>query len=138
MANEQYVNYKNLLLGAGVHTLIDFDAPDDVDFYLLDAADYTVNLATHQDAADIPGGARTAIQAAAGLVVANGAVDLDDLTFVAVTGDQSEAIVVAKHTGTEANDTLFLYLDTFAAGMPVTPNGGDIDLVFDPAGLCGF
>jgi hypothetical protein len=118
MANELYVNYKN--------------------FILVDAADYTVNLATHQDRADVAGGARTATEAAVGLVVANGAVDLDDLTFPTVSGDQSEGIVVVKNTGVEANDTLFMYLDTFNAGMPVTPNGGDIDLIFDPAGLCGL
>lgn len=102
---------------------------DDIRCILIDTADYTVDLALHQDLADIPGAARVATMGAS---LANkstpdndGACDADNVTFTSVTGDESEALVIYKHTGTEATSTLIAYIDS-ATGLPVTPNGGDI------------
>lgn len=137
MANGLYVNYKNLLLGNGTHAIPDWDT-DTIKLILTDSADYTVNLATHQDLADVAAGARVAVATIASPTVSAGAVDAADVTLTAVTGDQSEAIIYYKHTGTESNSALIAYLDTFSAGMPVTPNGGDIVVVFNASGILGF
>lgn len=137
MANALFVNYKNLLLGNGTHAIPDWDT-DTIKLILIDSADYTVNLASHQDLADVAAGARVAVATIATPTVSAGAVDAPDVTLTAVTGDQSEAMIYYKHTGTESNSALMVYLDTFPAGMPVTPNGGDIVLVFNASGLLAF
>lgn len=109
---------------------IDWDA-DVIKAVLIDAADYTVNLATHQFLNDIPGAARVAVSAPlTGKTVANGVADADDFTFPAVSGDPAEALVVFQDTGVEGTSRLIAYIDT-ATGLPVTPNGGNINVAWD-------
>lgn len=109
---------------------IDWDT-DDIRVILVDTADYTVNLATHDNLDDIPAAARVATSGAlTGKTVAAGVADADDVTFSSVTGDPSEALVIYKHTGTESTSRLIGYIDS-ATGLPVTPNGGDITVQWD-------
>jgi len=104
---------------------------DDIRIILVDAADYTVNLATHDFLDDVGVAARVAVSSAlASKTSTNGVADAADVTFPLVTGDQSEAIVIYKHTGTESTSNLIAYIDT-ATGLPVTPNGGDITVQWD-------
>jgi len=111
---------------------IDWDT-DDIRCILVDTADYTVDLANHDNLDDIPAGARVATSGAlTGKTVAAGVADAADVTFSAVTGDPSEALVIYKHTGTESTSRLIAYIDD-ATGLPVTPNGGDITVQWDSA-----
>jgi len=128
MANELYDKGREGFLDGS----IDWDT-DDIRCILVDTADYTVDLAAHDNLDDIPAGARVATSGAlTGKTVAAGVADADDVTFSAVTGDQSEALVIYKHTGTESTSRLIAYIDD-ATGLPVTPNGGDITVQFDSA-----
>jgi hypothetical protein len=109
---------------------IDWDT-DDIRVILIDTNDYTVDLASHDNLDDIPSAARVAVSGAlTGKTVTNGIADADDVTFSAVTGDQCEAIVLYKHTGVETTSRLIAYIDS-ATGLPVTPNGGDIEVQWD-------
>lgn len=109
---------------------IDWDG-NTIKAVLLDSADYTVNLATHDNLDDIPSAARVATSGAlASKTVTAGVADAADLTLTAVTGDPSEAIALYKDTGTESTSRLIGYIDT-ATGLPVTPNGGDITVAWD-------
>jgi len=109
---------------------IDWDT-DDIRVILIDTADYTVDLATHDNLDDIPGAARVAVSGSlTGKTVADGVADAADVVLSAVTGDQSEALVIYKHTGVESTSRLIAYIDT-ATGLPVTPNGGDITIAWD-------
>jgi len=109
---------------------IDWDT-DDIRVILIDAADYTVDLAVHDNLDDIPGAARVAVSGAlTGKTVTDGVADAADVTFSAVSGDVSEALVIYKHTGTESTSRLIAYIDS-ATGLPVTPNGGDITVQWD-------
>jgi hypothetical protein len=47
-----------------------------------------------------------------------------------VSGASVEAIAIYQDTGNEATSRLIAYIDT-ATGLPVTPNGGDINLNWD-------
>lgn len=110
---------------------IDWDT-DDVRAILVDTGAYTVNLTTHDFLDDVPGGARIAVSAAlAGKTVTSGVADANDVTFTAVTGASIEAIVIYKHTGTDATSRLIAYIDSASSGLPVTPNGGDITIQWD-------
>jgi len=109
---------------------IDWDT-NDVRAILVDTGAYTVNLATHQFLSDVAAGARIAVSGAlAGKSVTSGVADATDVTFTAVSGATVEAIVIYQHTGVEATSRLIAYIDT-ATGLPVTPNGGDINVVWD-------
>jgi len=109
---------------------IDWDT-DDIRCILVDTADYTVDLATHDNLDDVPGDARVATSGAlTSKTVTDGVADAADVTLSSVTGDTCEAIVIYKHTGTESTSRLIAYIDS-ATGLPVTPNGGDITIQWD-------
>lgn len=125
MANSIYPKFKQALLNKEC----DLDT-DTVVAYLVDLADYTYNAAD-EVLADLPVGARVAVTAALGSpTIALGVFDTANSTWTAVTGDQSEAVVLYDST----SDNLVAYYDTGITGMPVTPNGGDITLTVNGSG----
>lgn len=108
---------------------------DNIKTVLVDTATYTVDLANHQFLSDIPAGERVATSAnLTAKTTTAGTADAADVTFASVTGDQSEALVVYQDTGVEGTSRLIAYIDT-ASGLPVTPNGGDISVQWDAAGI---
>lgn len=109
---------------------VDWDT-DDIRAILVDAGAYTVNLATDKFLSSIAGGARIAVSSAlASKTVTAGVADAADVTFTAVSGVSVEAIVIYKHTGSDATARLVAYIDS-GTGLPVTPNGGDITVAWD-------
>lgn len=108
---------------------------DDIRCILVDANDYTVNLSSHTGLNSIPGAARVATSGAmtTNTSVGDGIADASDVVFTAVTGDVAEALVLYKHTGTEATSTLIAYIDT-ATNLPATPNGGNITVSWANSG----
>lgn len=124
----------NALYDAGREAFLNGDidwTADNIRIILIDNADYTVNLATHDFLDDIPAGARVAVSGnLAGKTSTAGVADANDVTLTAVTGDQSESIVIYQHTGTESTSRLIGYIDT-ATNLPITPNGGDITVSWD-------
>lgn len=124
----------NALYGLGRQAFLDGDidwAAHDIKVVLVDVNDYTVNINTHQFLSDVPGGARVATSGnLAGKSSTLGVADANDVTFSAVTGDQSEALVIYRDTGNAATSPLIAYIDT-ATGLPVTPNGADITVTWD-------
>lgn len=126
MANALYAKGREGFLDGS----IDWDT-NTIKVVLVDAADYTIDLATHDNLDDIPGGARVATSAAlAGKTVTDGVADANDVTFSAVTGDPVELIVLYKDTGVESTSRLIAAIDT-ATNLPVIPNGGDITVQWD-------
>lgn len=125
MANALYTKYLEAALQGQINWM-----SDNIKVVLVDSASYTVNLATHQYLSDVPSGSRTATSANLSSKAATGGVaDAADVTFSAVTGPVSEILVIYKDTGTASTSPLIAYIDT-ATGLPVTPNGGDITVVW--------
>lgn len=141
MANGIYGAFKQEQFGDAAgpgHGAVDWEA-DTIEAKLCDAADHTHNLNTDQDEADITAAiVASAVLASKTAVLSGNTLTLDatDTTFTSVTGDQSEEIIILKDAGgaTTAN-LLIVYFDTFASGMPVTPNGGDIDVAWNGSGI---
>ena len=103
---------------------------DDIRVILIDAADYTASAA-HTSLSDVPAAARVATSGAlTSKTITGGVADAADVTFSSVTGDQSEAILIYQHTGSDSSSVLIAYIDT-ATNLPVTPNGGDITVTWD-------
>lgn len=128
MANGFYIPWKNSYLTQAANQ-VDFDA-DTLKLVLIDAADYVVDLTNHDFFNDVAAAARVATATLTGVTVTGATVDAADVTFTAVSGDVSEALLLYKDTGVETTSRLVLYIDT-ASGLPVTPNGGDISVIFD-------
>ena len=106
---------------------ISWDA-DNIVTVLVDLADYTPNVATDQFITSVPAGARVAVSGnLASKTTTDGSADAADVTFSSVTGDISEALVIYQNTGVEGTSRLIAFIDT-ATGLPVTPNGGDIQV----------
>lgn len=129
MANALYNPGRNSFLTADIDWLA-----DDIRVILVDAADYTFNQ-DHDFLDDVPAGARVAVSGAlTGKTAVAGVADADDLSgasaFLAVVGDPSEYLIGYKHTGVESTSNLIFRIDT-ATNLPVTPNGGDIEVLWD-------
>ncbi len=128
MANALYTKFVESYMTQAANQ-VDLDA-DTIKAVLIDAADYTVDIANHDFLDDVPAGARVATGTLANKTVTARVFDADDLTLTSVTGDPSEAIILYKDTGVEATSRLIAYIDT-ATGLPVTPNGANINIVWD-------
>ena len=101
--------------------------------YLVDiqgGTGYTVDLAADEFLSDIPALALISYIALAPADPAGGVADAPDVTFLAVSGAVSEAIVIVKWVTEAADSPLVAYIDS-ATGLPVTPNSGDIGIAWD-------
>jgi hypothetical protein len=128
MANALYDLGRQAFLQADIDWLA-----DDIKIVLVDTADYVVSLSTHDFLADVTAIPAAAVKTSGNLASktsTNGVADAADVTLSAVTGDQCEAIVIYKDTGSAATSPLIAYIDT-ATGLPVQPNGGDITITWD-------
>lgn len=114
---------------------MDLDS-DTIKASLIDGADYTFSAAHDEysgGATDVAAAAKVAESGALGsLSCTNGTFDTADFTWTAVTGDPSENIILWNDT--VVNDRLMAFYDTGMTGMPVTPNGGDINVTVNGSG----
>lgn len=130
MANAIYPSAKKAFLDADIDLLV-----DDIRVILVDTADYTYNSA-HDFLDDVPSVARVATSGAlSSKSTTGGTFDAADVTLSSVTGDEAEALIIYKNTGTESTSNLLFYIDTGVTGLPVTPNGNDIDIVWNGSGI---
>lgn len=127
MANALYDKGREAFLGAGISW-----SADNIKVYLVRG--YTANLSTHQFLSDVTTAGGTLVATSANLgtkTVTAGVADAADFTYTAVTaGAACQQLVIAKDTGTPSTSPLIGIIDT-ATGLPVTPNGADISVVFD-------
>ena len=128
MANAIYPKFKEQALQGGVNL-----SSGTVKVALVDTGTYTYSAA-HEFFSSISGVIGTP-QTLASKTFANGVFDAADVAFPAVTGNTAEALVFYIDTGTPATSRLIAYQDTGVTGLPVTPNGGNINLAFDATGI---
>ena len=128
MANALYDTFKQGVLNE------EFDLNTDaIKATLSDAADYTFSAAHDEYANDVAGAAKVAVSSALGSpTIANGVFDTSDFTWSAVTGDPCEQVLLWDDDTT--NDRLIAFYDTGMTGMPVTPNGGNINFTVNASG----
>jgi len=131
MANAKYTPAMEKLL----NKQIDMDT-DVVKATLIDSADYTFSAAHDEysgGSTDVPTAAKVAESGTlTSPTIAAGVFDTADFSWTSVTGDQSEAIILWDDTIT--NDAPVVFYDTGMTGMPVTPNGGNINVTVNASG----
>jgi hypothetical protein len=131
MANGVFEQAKDDLLKG----LIDW-LTDDFRAILIDTGAWTPDFVLHTHLDDVPVGARVATSGAmAGKTVSGGAVDANDVTWAAVSGNVSEGVLIYRHTGVESTSALVVFYDTGVAGLPVTPDGSDITVRWNAGGV---
>ena len=130
MANAAYNIARKLFLQKGIDW-----ATDTIKIALVDTSGAAFNYAfdaAHQYLADVPA---AAIRGTASVlnksVTPQGAADADDVVFAGVpVGPPVEALVMYKDTGHPATSPLLYYMDT-GTGLPITPPGVSLTLVWD-------
>jgi hypothetical protein len=131
MANALYSTYKEGLLDK----LFDMNT-DAIIAALIDAADYTYSAAHDEFSGASRDVAAVAVVATSATLtsptIVSGVFDTADFVWTAVTGDQSEDIILYHDPST--NDRLIAFFDTGMTGMPVTPNGGNINVTVNASG----
>lgn len=129
MASAIYPNAKEQFLSGGIDL-----TTNTIRAVLIDTGTYTYSAA-HADYADLTGVVGTESGVFTTKTVTGGVFDADNITFTGVTGNTVEAIVIFVDTGVPANDLLIAYIDSASAGLPATPNGGDITVTWNGSGI---
>ncbi len=112
-----------------------------IKIFLVDSALYTIDLVLHEFLSDVPAGARkgnsggstradapqlTLIDPAAGVCDAN------DSAFTAVpAGAALEYLLIFRDDGVADASSPLVGIEDTATGLPVTPNGADINVLWD-------
>ena len=126
MANVLYPKGKKKFLDGDIDLL-----NDTIMATLIDLADYTYD-ADDEFYSDVAAAAKVAeIELATGKTTTGGQFNADDVTWLNVTGDTCEAVIIWKDTGDDATSALIAFIDDDESGLPVTPNGGNITSQWD-------
>ena len=131
MANVLYPKFKQGLQNKE-HNL----SADIIKATLGDQGAYTY-AGTHSSyATDVPSGAKIAVSAQlTAPTITDGVFDTADFSWTAVSGAVSELIILWNDTTTTPTaDALMAHYDTGMTGMPVTPNGGNINVTVHASG----
>jgi hypothetical protein len=130
MANAIYPKYKEALLNGSSNTNM---SSGTVKIALVDTGTY-IYSAAHEFLSSLSGQVGTD-QTLGSKTFTDGTFDAANPSWTAVSGNSCEALVIYIDTGVAGTSRLVAYLDTGVTGLPVTPNGGDINLTFDAAGV---
>jgi len=134
MANTLYPKWKEGILQGTANTSL----AGTVKVVLVDTGAYTYS-GSHQFASSLTGTVGTP-QTINSKTFTNGLFDGLDVTFPSValgSGGTAilEAIVIYVDSGTANTSPLVAYFDAGVTGLPVTPNGGDITVSWNPSGI---
>lgn len=141
MASFLYDIFRINIEGEDTHAFVDLD--DDVlGMFFVDEATDTPSQSADQDVADRTAGAQVPSFATApnlantvSAIDSNvGKFDADDLTFTALTGAASASIDLFKDTGTDTTSVMIANFDDYT-GLPLTPSGGNVTIVFAATGI---
>jgi hypothetical protein len=122
----------NMTLGAGGSP-----ANPVVKALLVGQAGYTYSE-DHQYLSDIPAAAREATSPAlTDKTFTDGVFDASDTLCANETGETTGAVVLFIDTGSPSTSRLVVYLSD-GQGVPLTPNGLDVAIVFNELGIFGL
>jgi hypothetical protein len=135
MANTLYPKWKEARLQGTANAALDGTGTTGVYVALIDtgvtaysaAHEFFSSLATALIGTEVELGTKTFV---------SGLFDAADSTFTAVTGNNAEALVIfVKNAGANTTWRLVAWLDTGVTGLPVLPNGGNINVTWNASGI---
>jgi len=131
MANALYPKWKEQLLQFTANNNL---SAGTVKVALIDTASYTYS-SSDQFWSSASAASVGTPQTIGSKTFTNGVFDGADVTFTSVTGSSVEALILYIDTGSAATSPLVAYIDTSVTGLPVTPNGGDINIQWNASGI---
>lgn len=135
MANALYPLWKEALIQSLADADLDGSGATGVYVALVDTGTYTYSAA-HQFYSSLSGIVGTDQEIGATKSYTNGVFDGADVVFPSVSGASVEALVIyRKNAGANTTWRLVAYIDTGVTGLPVTPNGGNINLTWNASGI---
>jgi hypothetical protein len=135
MANAIYPKWKEARLQSAADAALDGSGVTGVYAVLVDTGTYTYSAA-HEFYSSLSGLVGTEQEIGAPKTYVNGVFDGADVVIPSVSGATVEALVLfVKNAGANTTWRLLAYLDTGVSGLPATPNGGDITVTWDAAGI---
>lgn len=130
MANAIYPKYKEAILQSAANSNM---SSGTVKVALVDTGTYTYSAA-HEFYSSVSGVVGTP-QTLGTKTFTNGVFDAADVTYTAVSGATCEALIIYIDTGTAGTSRLIAFIDTGVTNLPVTPNGGDINVTWNASGI---
>jgi len=131
MANAIYPKWKERLMESGSGANL---GNNNVRAYLIDTGVYTYSD-SHEFVSNLTGIVGSASGTFQNKTFVDGVFDADNISFTSVTGNSAEAIVIFIDSGSTSTSRLVAYLDTGFTGLPITPNGNDIPVVWPASGI---
>jgi hypothetical protein len=131
MANALYPLWKEQLLQFTANNNL---SAGTVKVALIDTGVYTYSAA-HQFFSSASSASVGTPQTIGSKTFTNGVFDGADVTYTAVTGNSVEALIIYIDTGTAGTSPLVAFIDTGVTNLPVTPNGGNISIVWNASGI---
>jgi hypothetical protein len=131
MANVIYPKWKERLMSGASGATLD----SAVRAVLIDTNVYTYSE-SHTFVSDLTGIVGNQSDPFTNKTFLNGIFDADNISFAGVTGNTAEALVIfLGSTASPSSSRIVAYLDTGFTGLPITPNGNDIPVVWPPGGI---
>ena len=130
MANALYPKWKQALL--------EFTTNNDLDGQTVKVALVTAGYtysASDQYFSSVSASSLGTPQTLTSKTFTDGVFDADDVSFLSVSGSQVVALVIYIDTGSAATSPLVAFIDTGVTNLPVTPNGGDINITWNATGI---
>jgi hypothetical protein len=134
MANALYPKWKEARLQGTANAALDGSGTTGVYAVLVDLGTYTYSAA-HEFYSSLSGLVGTEQELTTKTYV-NGLFDAADSVVPSVSGATVEAIVIfIKNAGANTTWRLVGFIDTGVTGLPVTPNGGNINIGWNASGI---
>jgi hypothetical protein len=138
MANAIYNKYLEAAIQHSANSSLGGSGTTGVYAALVDTGTYTFSQ-THEFFSSVVAGQVGTEVELTSKTFTNGLFDAANSVFASVSGSTAEAIVVfIKNAGANTTWRLVGYIDTGVTGLPVTPNGGDIDVTWNASGIFQF
>lgn len=135
MANALYPKWKEAIQQATANSSLAGSGTTGVYVALVDTGTYTYSAA-HEFFSSVASAQVGTEQEITTKTFVNGVFDGADVTVPSVTGNTAEALVIfVKNAGANTTWRLVAYIDTGVTGLPVTPNGGNINVAWNASGI---
>lgn len=134
MSNEVYTRYKlALLTGSSNADLDGTEGTNGVYCALVDSSySYSASHQFYDDITGIVGSTQEILNKTQGSGIFNG----DDISFPSVTGNTVEGLVLyRRNSGASSTWRLVAFIDSGVTNLPAVPDGNNIDIVWDAAGI---
>lgn len=135
MANKLYPKWKEALLQHTANSDLDSSGVDGVYAVLIDTGVYTYSDSHEFYSSAASAAIGTPVELTSKTFV-DGIFDAADPIWTSVSGATAEAVILFRqNSGANTTWRLVVYLDSSITGLPVTPNGGDINAAWHASGV---